>query len=267
MFQRHKIVNYIQNLRNASTRKYALIEKPVREMSDAEKEEVIAAQKQLITTQHRIETGLSLNHPIFVEKTFKEILGGSLYYGDLKAKDRQFCGKFNEGRNPCRLLWHPIQPERIVGFMNIKDDYQYYRLTKITVHFQSTSSSNIAPIIGRYVAPFSGDFDDKEIFPDARMRILQEQATQEAKSQNNREAKMSLSNPYYMIDFIVDGKRIRSPVIQNGLLACSYDMNASKVNFGQFVFESRCPEIQEIYLEVYYTIEFYTSVNMEGVKE
>lgn len=281
MFQKRVLVEDLEKMREIKDRKIGFLRKDVNEMSPTEMDALIATEKQTYKLQNEITNGIKLDHCIHVTKTFREELMGKLHPDDSNEEKDEDSGSSSatkfirkgqrnlKSSNPAKdketgagIVFLPINPQDITGFNNLKDQYEYFAISKVTVNFQSNSAGNLAPILGKYLGPRSGDYN-KEINT-IQQRLTQ--ATKGAEAQSNKKAKMALNDPYYMKSIVIGQDTIDLPDLGFGLISTKYDPEKIKLNYGTFAFESRCPTVQELFVEVFYTIEFYTTVNYEGMK-
>lgn len=210
----------------------------------AAKEELMHELKKKSIIDERYDSLLKHDHCLFEKRcftdeyefNFSEILGDEPYEGGLL---------FNA---------FDLDPAAVYGFENIKKYSDYFRVTKLSIHFASNADSNFSPIILKYLPPTV----KQELTPQICM-----QATKTATSMDG--AYMSLINPEYMIHIKRPGEEeIVLPQLSS-LLLCS-DTENCKYDYGTLVFYSRNPE-QEVTFTLFWEFDYISGTNYINVEE
>ena len=146
------------------------------------KEQAIHDIKKKSILDDRVENLVKHDHCLFEKRCFSDEYEFS--FEDLLDPDEEYNGG---------LLFNmfKLNPYDAYGFENIAKYNDYFRVTKLSVHFASNADSNFAPIILKYIPPNV----DKEITPQICL-----QATKTASSKDG--AYMSLIMPDCMIHMI-----------------------------------------------------------------
>ena len=148
-----------------------------------------------------------------------------------------------------------LNPYDAYGFENIAKYNDYFRVTKLSVHFASNADSNFAPIILKYIPPTIG----REITPQICM-----QATKTATSKDG--AYMSLIMPDCLIRMNnEDGEEEAIIPCLNRELLC-LNVDGYKFDYGTFVFYTRNPA-QKVTFTLFWEIDYYSGVNYINIKE
>ena len=185
------------------------------------KEQAIHDIKKKSILDDRIENLVKHDHSLFEKRCFSDEYEFS--FEDLLEPDEEYNGGllFNKFR---------LNPYDAYGFENIAKYNDYFRVTKLSVHFASNADSNFAPIILKYIPPTVG----REITPQICM-----QATKTATSKDG--AYMSLIMPDCLIRMNNENGEEEAiiPCLNKELLCLNVD--GYKFDYGTFVFYTRNP--------------------------
>ena len=218
------------------------------------KEQAIHDIKKKSILDDRVENLVKHDHCLFEKRCFSDEYEFS--FEDLLDPDEEYNGG---------LLFNmfKLNPYDAYGFENIAKYNDYFRVTKLSVHFASNADSNFAPIILKYIPPNV----DKEITPQICL-----QATKTASSKDG--AYMSLIMPDCMIHMIEsenglgrtseESKETVLPYLSDSLLCLN--VNGYKYDYGTFVFYTRNPN-QRVTFTLFWEIDYYSGVNYINIKE
>ena len=218
------------------------------------KEQAIHDIKKKSILDDRVENLVKHDHCLFEKRCFSDEYEFS--FEDLLDPDEEYNGG---------LLFNmfKLNPYDAYGFENIAKYNDYFRVTKLSVHFASNADSNFAPIILKYIPPNV----DKEITPQICL-----QATKTATSKDG--AYMSLIMPDCMIHMIEsenglgrkseEPKETVLPYLSDSLLCLNVD--GYKYDYGTFVFYTRNPN-QRVTFTLFWEIDYYSGVNYINIKE
>lgn len=208
------------------------------------KEQAIHDIKKKSILDDRVENLVKHDHCLFEKRCFSDEYEFS--FEDLLEPDEEYNGG---------LLFNmfKLNPYDAYGFENIAKYNDYFRVTKLSVHFASNADSNFAPIILKYIPPNV----DKEITPQICL-----QATKTATSKDG--AYMSLIMPDCMIHMIENDKETVLPYLSDSLLCLNVD--GYKYDYGTFVFYTRNPN-QRVTFTLFWEIDYYSGVNYINIKE
>lgn len=218
------------------------------------KEQAIHDIKKKSILDDRVENLVKHDHCLFEKRCFSDEYEFS--FEDLLDPDEEYNGG---------LLFNmfKLNPYDAYGFENIAKYNDYFRVTKLSVHFASNADSNFAPIILKYIPPNV----DKEITPQICL-----QATKTATSKDG--AYMSLIMPDCMIRMVgnenglgrrsEESKETVLPYLSDSLLCLNVD--GYKYDYGTFVFYTRNPN-QRVTFTLFWEIDYYSGVNYINIKE
>lgn len=208
------------------------------------KEQAIHDIKKKSILDDRVENLVKHDHCLFEKRCFSDEYEFS--FEDLLDPDEEYNGG---------LLFNmfKLNPYDAYGFENIAKYNDYFRVTKLSVHFASNADSNFAPIILKYIPPNV----DKEITPQICL-----QATKTATSKDG--AYMSLIMPDCMIHMVESEKETVLPYLSDSLLCLNVD--GYKYDYGTFVFYTRNPN-QRVTFTLFWEIDYYSGVNYINIKE
>ena len=210
------------------------------------KEQAIHDIKKKSILDDRIENLVKHDHSLFEKRCFSDEYEFS--FEDLLEPDEEYNGGllFNKFR---------LNPYDAYGFENIAKYNDYFRVTKLSVHFASNADSNFAPIILKYIPPTVG----REITPQICM-----QATKTATSKDG--AYMSLIMPDCLIRMNNENGEEEAiiPCLNRELLCLNVD--GYKFDYGTFVFYTRNPA-QKVTFTLFWEIDYYSGVNYINIKE
>ena len=218
------------------------------------KEQAIHDIKKKSILDDRVENLVKHDHCLFEKRCFSDEYEVS--FEDLLEPDEEYNGG---------LLFNmfKLNPYDAYGFENIAKYNDYFRVTKLSVHFASNADSNFAPIILKYIPPNV----DKEITPQICL-----QATKTATSKDG--AYMSLIMPDCMIRMVgnengldrrsEESKETVLPYLSDSLLCLNVD--GYKYDYGTFVFYTRNPN-QRVTFTLFWEIDYYSGVNYINIKE
>lgn len=202
------------------------------------KEKLIHELKKKNIMDTRVDSMIKHDHCLFEKRcftdeyefNFMDILGDDPYEGGLIFN--KFC----------------LNPADVYGFQNIARYTDYFRVTKLSIHFASNADSNFSPIILKYLPPVA----NQEVTP-----LLCLQATKTATSKDG--AYMSLINPECLIHMYYEPqKEIVLPHLSSTLL-CS-NTEHCRFDYGTLVFYTRNPN-QEVTFTLYWEFDYYSGVN------
>ena len=210
------------------------------------KEQAVHDIKKKSILDDRIENLVKHDHSLFEKRCFSDEYEFS--FEDLLEPGEEYNGGllFNKFR---------LNPYDAYGFENIAKYNDYFRVTKLSVHFASNADSNFAPIILKYIPPTVG----REITPQICM-----QATKTATSKDG--AYMSLIMPDCLIRMNnEDGEEEAIIPCLNRELLC-LNVDGYKFDYGTFVFYTRNPA-QKVTFTLFWEIDYYSGINYINIKE
>ena len=211
---------------------------------EKKKQELVHILKKKSMIDDRLDNLIKHDHCLFEKRCFSDeyefnfmdILGDEEYNGGLI---------FNIFK---------LNPADVYGFENISEYNNYFRVTKLSVHFASNADSNFAPIILKYLPP---TFKEK-ITPQICL-----QATKTATSKDG--AYMSLIMPECMIHIKESSvKETVLPYLSDSLL--SLDVENCTFDYGTLVFYTRNPN-QEVTFTLFWEFDYYSGTNYVNIKE
>lgn len=240
---RHDVIDYA--VKSYNLEKEFLEKSETKYIHDTKaKEELMHELKKKNIIDERLDTLIKHDHCLFEKRcftddyefNFMDVLGDEPYDGGLI---------FNV---------FDLDPSVVYGFENITKYCDYFRVTKLSIHFASNADSNFSPIILKYLPPTIG----KEITPQICL-----QATKTATSKDG--AYMSLINPEYMIH-ITDSNQeeIVLPYLSTSLICLG--MKNCKFDYGTLVFYTRNPN-QEVTFTMYWEFDFFSGTNYMNIEE
>lgn len=250
---------------------------------------------KLIKDLHAVEinavrqhANLAVDHQKLLKAEFNDtwtaVVGaasGATVGATLKVNKRKFVGKHlkmriihdgedGEDVEPAKegdyVTYINLTPTSINGFQALKKKYQYFKINKVSVKFVSNSSTNLSPIVCRYMPPMGKEGDVTKINADY--------VTKYAESVGTTSGFISLHMPPCLVkkgefnkdnEFAYGDNGYCLPNLNKDRMLCSYEEDKFYLDYGTFIFESKnIGTTQNVIAQIHYVIDFYTGYDYES---